>query len=110
MSTERTIEEARAYIEKAIANWNIDDEGDKIISLAKFVERWSNKGGGPKAKIKSISKDIKAFALMIKRAKDRSEEVSALEGMQSDLKKELDKLERDSNTGLIINKQSRKTQ
>ena len=111
MTTQRTDVEARAYIEEAVRQWNIDGDFQKIISLAQFVERWSSKGGGPKAKQKSISKDIKAYALMIKRAKDRDEETDALEGMQSDLKMKLDKLvveiegtKRNINTGKIIGK------
>jgi len=111
MAAKRTVEEAMKYLDDTIANWNIDDESSKIISLAQFAERWSNKGGGPKAKQKSISKDIKACAFMIKRAKDRYEETDVLEGVQSDLKMKLDKLvvdtegtKRDVNTGKITTK------
>lgn len=104
-------DDAKLFIEATLADWITADGDSKIISLAQFVERWSSKGGGPKAKQKSISKDIKACAFMIKRAKDRYEETDVLEGVQSDLKMKLDKLvvdtegtKRDVNTGKITTK------
>lgn len=92
MTTKRTVADAKEFIETTIVTWLANQEENKVISLAQFAERWSNTGGGPKSKIKSIRKDIKAYDLMIKRAQDRGDEISVLEGMKLDLEEELDKL------------------
>lgn len=67
--TQRTAEEAKAFIAESLKHWEDNGESKKIISLAAFAEKWRSGLGSPVAKMKSLQKSIKALQLILKRNK-----------------------------------------
>ena len=65
--TQRTAEEAKAYIAESLKQWEGNEESKKIISLAAFAEKWRSGPSSPVAKMKSLQKSIKALKLVLKR-------------------------------------------
>jgi hypothetical protein len=68
--TQRTVEEAKAYISESIKHWEEANEINKIISLAKWADRWSKKTLGgitPATKIKTLKKNINSLIAVINR-------------------------------------------
>jgi hypothetical protein len=65
--TQRTVEEAKAYIAESLKQWEEANQSKKIISLAAFAEKWRSVTGSPKAKMKSLQKSIKGLELIINR-------------------------------------------
>ena len=71
MPTERTVEEAKAYITESINYWEENSEDAKIYSLANFAERRRSAGKkSPAHRLKQMQKNINALNNLIKRSKE----------------------------------------
>jgi hypothetical protein len=88
MSTIRTKEEAITFLKKSMLDWEVNQNEQKIISLAGMAERWSSTSGGYVAKIKVMDKNIKSLDLMIKRNKTVGLRTDAFEGIKEDIERE----------------------
>jgi hypothetical protein len=70
MATQRTVEEAKVYINESIAYWeSTKDENQlkKINSLANWAEKWRSGTGGHVSKMRDIQKNINAYKAIMKR-------------------------------------------
>ncbi len=62
------LDEAKKMINEAVKEWHAAGNDDKIISLAKFAEKWRSTGGGHAGRMRKLRKNINALNLVIKRS------------------------------------------
>lgn len=108
------VQQAITDITSAIQVWKNDATPRKIISLAKFAKKMSNKGVSTAIHIKDLKKNIRALELVITRSKTTGRDTSPLEaeikGMKEDLavvESHYTPIKRNVNTGKIIRKKKR---
>ena len=75
-----TVSEAKKTITEAISAWEGAGEQKKIVSLAAWALRWSNKEGGPKARATEMNKDLNSLKALIRRGKNVGKNVAYYEG------------------------------
>lgn len=117
-----TLEEAKDYIEKAVEEWGLSSQKDKIISLAGYVYNRNNKASivSTAAKLKQVQTIIngldKDITRMMKLDMDVEYEPlaatkSEYEKLATDLVEQLEKnppVKRNVNTGKIIRRRKRR--
>ena len=52
------VPEAKKIIETALKDWNTPALESKIISLARFVQKWNSTAGGPVKRMRALQKSI----------------------------------------------------
>jgi hypothetical protein len=94
MLTERTVEEAEAYIQESIKQWKEIGQEKRIISLSNLVEKWRSNTVGHIAKMRGLQKNIRALKLVLERDAKISQSVNnyALQGTLDSIKEEYARL------------------
>ena len=67
MPTERTLDQAKDYIDESIDSWIFKGEEKKVISLASMAEKWRSKTINPKIRMRELQKNINQLNQIILR-------------------------------------------
>ena len=93
-TTERTLDEAKDYIEDSITQWIMNGEEHKIISLANFAERKRSKKENPWKNMADLHKNINSYKSILERNKkiDPTADNNVIEAILADAEKKYDEL------------------